>query len=67
MPLAPTSFPCRWSHVVPDVRPNDAVIRVPRYSWSLAKKYAVKSGRELRELTGTALEEYVKREEAKRA
>ena len=51
---------------MPDVRPNDAVIRVPRYSWSLAKKYAVKSGRELRELTGTALEEYVKREEAKR-
>lgn len=38
---------------------GDAVIRVPRWSWDLARKYAAKAGRDLREVTGDALKEYV--------
>jgi hypothetical protein len=41
---------------------GDAVIRVPRASWNLARAFANRLGRELREVTGTALDEYVKRE-----
>lgn len=44
---------------------SDAVIRVPRRSWEIARKFSLKAGRELRELTGTALEEYVFRESEK--
>lgn len=44
---------------------RDAVIRVPRWSWALAKKYAAKAGRELREVSGAALDEYVKSQEGK--
>jgi hypothetical protein len=38
---------------------GDAVIRVPRASWSVARAFANRVGRELREVTGTALREYV--------
>jgi hypothetical protein len=44
---------------------SDAVIRVPRRSWEIARKFSVRSGRELRELTGIALEEYVFKESLK--
>ena len=44
---------------------SDAVIRVPRRSWEIARKFSVRSGRELREVTGRALEEYVFRESEK--
>jgi hypothetical protein len=44
---------------------DDAVIRVPRWSWTMAKKYADKSGRDLREVGGEALRTYVKLEESR--
>jgi hypothetical protein len=46
---------------------GDAVIRVPRPSWKKARDFAARVGRELREVTGTALVEYVEREAGKPA
>jgi hypothetical protein len=46
---------------------GDAVIRVPRPSWLLARDFAERVDRDLRELTGIALEEYVAREAASAA
>jgi hypothetical protein len=41
---------------------NDAVIRVPREAWKRAMGFALRADRELREVVGAALEEYVARE-----
>jgi hypothetical protein len=45
---------------------GDAVLRVSRESWKRAAAFADRMGRKLREVTGTALDEYIKREEAKK-
>lgn len=44
---------------------GDAVIRVPRASWKRAREFADRSKppREMRELTATALDEYIRRQD----
>ncbi len=45
---------------------GDAVIRVHRSSWQRARDFAQQSGRDLREVTAAALDDYVKRQERDR-
>ncbi len=45
---------------------TDANVKVPRGSWERARAFALRVGRDVREVFGTAVDEYVKREEKKR-
>jgi len=41
---------------------GDAIVRIPRESWKTAMRFALSVDRELREVIGAALSEYVERE-----
>ena len=41
---------------------SDAVIRVHRQTWEAAKRFAKRHNRQLREVVGVALDEYITRE-----
>lgn len=44
---------------------GDAVIRVPREAWERMRSFALNAGRDIREATAAAIDEYVKRQEKK--
>lgn len=44
---------------------DDAVIRVPRAAWGVARVFADRTGQKMREIAAAALNEYVKRENEK--
>lgn len=45
---------------------GDAVIRVPREAWERMRSFALTAGRDIREATATAMDEYIKRQEQKK-
>lgn len=45
---------------------TDAVIRVPRESWVTVRDFSIAAGRDIREVAGVALEEYVRKQKAAR-